>query len=224
MNNCNYCNREFSNKGSLASHEPYCKNNSNRIKKEISKKAGAKKGIVPWNKGLSTSEYTKNKISEALKGISKGISSSEDGEILRRRKISDTMKRNKNSGGIRKGSGRGIKGRYKGIWCDSTWELAWVIYHLDHNIKFERNYKGFSYQHEGKIHTYYPDFKTEDTYIEIKGRRSYFGLDKKNKSKIDSFPERISILYQSNMKDILNYVESTYGKNFKSLYEVGSNL
>lgn len=27
-------------------------------------------------------------------------------------------------GGYRKGSGRGKKGRYKGYWCDSSWELA----------------------------------------------------------------------------------------------------
>lgn len=223
MNNCNYCNKEFSNRGSVASHEPYCKSNSNRIRREVSKKAGAKKGIIPWNKGLSTTEYTKKKISESLRGISKGISSSEEGEILRRKKISNTMRNNGNSGGVRKGSGKGIKGRYKGIWCDSTWELAWVIYHLDHDIKFERNYKGFSYLYEEEIHTYYPDFKTEDTYIEIKGRRGYSDLDKKNKAKIDYFPEKISILYQPDMKYILNYVESTYGENFKSLYDGGSN-
>ena len=39
-------------------------------------------------------------------------------------------------GGKRHGSGRGKKGWYKGYYCDSTWELAWVIYQLDHGVKF----------------------------------------------------------------------------------------
>jgi len=45
-------------------------------------------------------------------------------------------------GGKREHSGRGKQGRYNGIWCDSSWELAWVIYNFDHGIKFKR-YSGY---------------------------------------------------------------------------------
>ena len=49
------------------------------------------------------------------------------------------MKKNPLSGGLRHGSGRGKKGWYKGYWCDSTWELAWVIYQLDNGKVPVRN-------------------------------------------------------------------------------------
>ena len=73
-------------------------------------------------------------------------------------------------GGIRRGGGYGKHGWYKGYWCDSSWELAWVIYNLDHGIKFERCKEKFEYEFEGKKYHYYPDFKLENgTYVEIKG-------------------------------------------------------
>ena len=57
---------------------------------------------------------------------------------------------------------------YKGYWCDSSWELAYVIYNLEHNIKFERNKQGFEYEFENKKYKYYPDFILEDgTYVEV---------------------------------------------------------
>ena len=45
----------------------------------------------------------------------------------------------------------GIKGWYKGFWCDSSWELAYVIYNLDHGIEFRRNTEKFEYEYCGKI-------------------------------------------------------------------------
>ena len=50
--------------------------------------------------------------------------------------------------------------------------LAWVIYNLDHDIQFKRNFKAFEYLYENKIHKYYPDFIIDDVYYEIKGRLS----------------------------------------------------
>lgn len=65
--------------------------------------------------------------------------------------MSATCKKNKKSGGYRKNGGKGIRGWYKGYWCDSSWELAYVIYNLEHNIHFIRNTKGFNYKFEGII-------------------------------------------------------------------------
>jgi hypothetical protein len=141
-----------------------------------------------------------------------GRALSEELENIRRKRISDTM-RNKKCGGLRRGSGRGKKGWYKGYWCDSSWELAWVIYQLEHNISFIRNEEKFEYQHKGKTRNYIPDFKIEDIYIEIKGYNTDQWQDK-----LSQFPHKLQILYKQEMKPILEYVIGKYGKNFVRLY------
>ena len=178
-------------------------------------------GKNPWNKGKITSDEQKKKISDALKNNPKvnGKANTVDKENLRRKAISDTMKNNPNAGGYRKGSGRGKKGWYKGFWCDSSWELAFVIYNLEHDISFERNNERFEYCFNGK-HKYIPDFILQDgTYIEIKGRRSYVDLDEKNKAKISSFSGKLKVLYEKDMKHYLEYVIGKYGKGFVKLYK-----
>ncbi len=123
--------------------------------------------------------------------------------------------RKKSSGGKRTGSGIGKHGWYKNYYCDSSWELAFVIYNLEHNIKFSRNKVGFEYEYENKIHKFYPDFIMEDgTYIEIKG---YF--DKKNIIKISSFNGSLKILNKIEIAPYLKYVINKYGKDFIKLYE-----
>jgi len=119
------------------------------------------------------------------------------------------------SGGLKEGSSRGKHGWYKGYWCDSSWELAYVIYNLDHGIKFERNKQGFEYEFEGKNHKYYPDFILEDgTYVEIKSV-----MDDRNKVKIASFPNPINLLRHAEIKPFIDYAISVYGKKFIQLYE-----
>ena len=106
------------------------------------------------------------------------------------------------------------KGWYKGYWCDSGWELAFVIYNLEHNIKFERNKRGFPYTFYKKEHLFYPDFIVEGKYVEIKGI-----MDRKNKAKIAAFPEPITVIQEKEMQKYLDYVKSKYGKSFANLYE-----
>lgn len=154
------------------------------------------------------SEETKKKISESLKG--KGHKVSEE----TKKKISETCKNNKLSGGYRKGSGRGKKGVYKGYYCDSSWELAYVIYNLEHNIKFERNEELFPYEFNGETHNYKPDFLEESCYIEIKG---YFTEQVKAKEKY--FPHQLKYIDKESIKPYLSYVEEKYGKDFTRLYE-----
>lgn len=120
------------------------------------------------------------------------------------------------SGGYKEGSVKNFKsGTYKGFYCDSSWELAYVIYNLDHNIKFERNSKGFEYTYEGKKHNYYPDFILEDgTYIEIKNYKS-----KLTESKINNFPSKIQVLYKEDLSYVFDYVINKYGKDYIQKYE-----
>jgi hypothetical protein len=120
-------------------------------------------------------------------------------------------------GGYRKEAGRGKMGRYKGYYCNSSWELAWVIYQLENGIKFERNTQGFGYEFEGKHYKFYPDFIIGGgKYVEIKG-----WVTKKDKEKIRQFQFPLNVLYKKDMIPILNYIVDKYGKDFTKLYDKG---
>ena len=57
--NCQFCNREINNKGSLKAHQMSCHSNPNRIKHKHSDKAGAKKGAVAWNVGKKLGRHAR---------------------------------------------------------------------------------------------------------------------------------------------------------------------
>lgn len=118
------------------------------------------------------------------------------------------------SGGYRKGSGFGKSGWYKGFYCDSSWELAFIIYHLDNNLSIERNKEGFEYVYENETHLYYPDFIINGEYYEIKNFFSDL-----TESKISQFPYKLNILYKEEINPYLDYTINKYSKNFISLYD-----
>ena len=119
------------------------------------------------------------------------------------------------TGGYREKGGRGKQGWYKGYFCSSSWELAYVIYNLENNIKFKRNKKGFDYIIDGEKHKYYPDFLLENNvYVEIKGLK-YKGT----KEKIEQFPCDIEVIDKTKIKKYIEFVVERYGKNFIELYE-----
>ena len=119
-------------------------------------------------------------------------------------------------GGYREKGGRGKQGRYKGYYCHSSWELAWVIYNIDHNIGFKRNTKGFPYDFNGRTYRFFPDFIIESTkeYVEIKGY-----LDDKNKAKILFFPHVLNLIDKHGIKTYIDYAIEKHGENFVSVYE-----
>lgn len=118
------------------------------------------------------------------------------------------------SGGIKPGTSRGKKGIYKGFKCDSSYELAFVIYCLEHNIKLERNTQGFDYKFENKDRKFYPDFIINgNEYVEIKNYHSEI-----TDAKISNFPHQIKIYYTETMDLFLNYAKQKYGKDFIKLY------
>lgn len=133
-----------------------------------------------------------------------------------RRRVSEGSKCSEKTGGYRINSTFGHHGWYKGYYCDSSWELAYVIYNLEHDIAFQRNHDKFKYIYEHKEHTYLPDFIVDDVYIEIKGRWT-----DKWQAKLDQFPKdkKLVVLTRPDMKPYLDYTISKYGRNFISLYE-----
>lgn len=119
----------------------------------------------------------------------------------------------KNTGGYRKGSGVGKQGRYKGIWCDSSWELAFVIYHLDNGLRIERCNERRIYFYNNQTHIYIPDFITDYGIIEIKGYKS-----KQWESKLEQNKD-IKVLYEKEMQYYIDYTIKKYGKDYIKLYE-----
>lgn len=201
---CKFCFRKISNKGSFSAHEKCCHQNPNRVKHKRSSLAGRKKGCTPWNKGKKTNHTPWNK---GLVGI-KGCIHSEKTKL----RLSEVAKSRK-LGGYIKGSGRGKKGWFKGIFCDSSWELAYVIYCLDHEIPISRNTDRFYYSWKDKIRIYIPDFEVYSYKVEIKGY-----VTDQWKAKFEQNP-KVFVLKESDLKNIFRYVIDKYGKDFIKLYE-----
>lgn len=208
--NCTECEKEFKTYQALNSHKwrSHTKMGKSHKPTPIN--------TTPWNKGLT--KLTDDRVKKSGDTFSKNLKSGKTKKSWAGRKHSEeTKKKLSSNGGYKRGSGRGKSGWYKGYWCDSTWELAWVIYNLDHGIKFERNKEGFEYEYLGKKFKYYPDFIIEDLYLEIKGH-----MDKKNLEKIKQFPHKLIIISAKEIDIFINYVKEKYKVNYLPLlYEDG---
>lgn len=182
---CNFCGNLFKR---VKKHVLYCKLNPDRKEQAYS----WKQGHIPWNKGISTP----------------GIPHTEE----TKRKMSRIAKKNGNGGYIR-GSGRGKRGWYRGIWCDSSWELAYVIFCLEHDISIKRSKRRLSYTHKGQQCTYVPDFEVNGKVVEIKGVHT-----KKWDAKHKANPS-VTVLFESDLKEVFEYVHTKYGSDFIRLYD-----
>ena len=105
---------------------------------------------------------------------------------------------------------------------DSSWEVAYYIWLSDHNKQFVYHPNMyFEYiGNDGLSHKYYPDFLIEGVFYEIKGNQFFndkgepfnfykkeYWWEKYNALKANN----VVILRENDMKEILNYVNSTYG-------------
>ena len=227
---CQYCGKECKNLKSLKQHEIRCKYNSNRLIYKTGFKAGTKKWIYKdntsklvsitkleeylscgWNIGLD--ESFSEKLSIAMTGVSTGKASTPEKELERKQKISNSMKGNSNWK-YNKRHGNSKQGWYKGIHCDSTWELAFLVYYIEHNLYIEKCKEQREYIFNNEKHIYFPDFITNEGIIEVKGR-----IDKKAIEKQKQNPD-IIVYNKHKMEPFLQYVIEKYGKDFyKKLYE-----
>lgn len=210
------CGKEFTYYQSFNGHKTHCKIHREAVGKPIlilpSNFSGKKfKRYVEKYENPEGWELTKKKISESLKnsGNSKHPQSLET-----RQKISKTCKKNKKSGGYRKGSGRGKKGWYKGFFCDSQYELGYVIYCLDHNIEIHRNTIFYPYIYKNEQHKYLPDFLVNDELVEIKGYKR--DIDAVKLAAVTD--KKITILYPKDLKYVSDYLKQTYNKDIDHIY------
>lgn len=182
---------------------------------------------IAWNKGLTkdTDERVAINSKKALEGFKRVIENgyvnptwTKDYWTSDKRKIRSVDAINRKLGGYHRKCGYGKKGWYKGYWCDSSWELAFVIYNLEHDIPFNRNHEGFEYIYNNKQRKYYPDFILEDgSYVEIKGYYSNCTYIK-HESFINK-GYKLTVIDKKTIVPYLKYVIGKYGKNFIRLYE-----
>ena len=118
-------------------------------------------------------------------------------------------------GGYRQGSGRSKSGYYKGIYCGSTYELCWVIYSLDNNVKFTR----FPGKLEADDIKYYPDFLLNDgkTIIETKGYEAQESVDKKTKV-AETLGYVVQVLRKKDLQKEFDWVKQNY--QYKNIFEL----
>lgn len=120
-------------------------------------------------------------------------------------------------GGYRRGAGRGKRGHYKGLYCMSTWELAWVVYQLEHGQKVEQCKEQFEYIMDNEVHHYIPDFIIDGVYYEIK---NWHRPD--TDFKVNQFPkDKTLILIEGKENEVfISYAKKKYGEKFwENLYE-----
>jgi len=121
-------------------------------------------------------------------------------------------------GGLRHNSGIGKSGWYKGFWLNSTYELAYVIFHIENNIPIKRCNEFFYYLDPkvNKIRKYFPDFIVNDQIVEIKGFKTATDIEK-----IKSCNAKL--LCKEDLKDIFKYVENSTGLKIENLYLMYDN-
>lgn len=157
---CRHCKKFFESTSKLGGHIIWCKENPNNNSKNLKERFRRRKETF---KTIDKTKFT-------------GKASTIELELIRRQKISNSMKLNPNAGGLREGSGRGVKQWYNSkiagkVYLRSTYEFEYVKWLDKNNIKWVGNKKFFEYDWLGEKHKYYPDFYLidEDCYIEIKG-------------------------------------------------------
>ena len=122
-----------------------------------------------------------------------------------------------NMGGYREGSGRRKSGYYKGLYCQSTYELCWAIYSLDHGVQFSR----FPFMLESDTVKYFPDFLLADgkTIVELKGYEHTDAVARKTEL-AESLGYCVTVLRKDDLKIHFQYVKDTYGtSDFYTLYD-----
>jgi hypothetical protein len=164
-----------------------------------------------WNKGLTTS--TTFMEDRYCINCNKKFNSYSKNKKYCSRECSYT---NPNLGGIREGSGRSKTGYCDGIYCGSTYELAWVIYNLDNDIDFTRCDKVFIYGNK----KYYPDFIQDNKIIEIKGYWTE-EVELKKQAVIDAGFD-IQILYREDLKHCFDWIKNEYEVPIETLFDAYS--
>lgn len=122
------------------------------------------------------------------------------------------------SGGVREGSGRSKTGRYGGIYCGSTWELAYLVKSLDDGLDIVRCRDRFMLPN-GRW--YLPDFVVAGTIIEIKGYVIDEAVQADKVHAVISAGRNITVLRKEQMLPYLEYAKKKFGPKLENGYDIG---
>lgn len=112
----------------------------------------------------------------------------------------------------------GKAGYYKGIYCSSSWELAFLITNLDLGKDIKRCELIFEYKYNGKISKYFPDFIMDNIIYEIKGYEKE-EVSCKTQSVLDS-GYKIEILREEEIFPLIRNIKKKYKiKDITILYD-----
>lgn len=113
-----------------------------------------------------------------------------------------------------------------GFQIESSWELAFYLYHRDNGFNISRCIEPFSYEYNGKMYNYYPDFNVDGRLYEIKGDQ-FFNKDGMmccpfDSSKDDVFERKhqcglrnnVIFISKDEIKPYLDYAKSKYGYKY----------
>lgn len=183
-----------------------------KFKQKLSKSfTGIKKNPIAIQKGIDTKiklGQIKNKITNCVVCGKEKIKSTKtcSRDCFKKLATSNALSQIKHGGGH--------KGLYHGIMCDSTYELAFLIWHLDHNIPIRRSENVYSYIYKGKVSKYIPDFIANNIEYEIKGY-----MCNRARAKLEQ-NSHISVVDRSAIQPYIKWVKSKYNvKNIEDLYE-----
>lgn len=108
-------------------------------------------------------------------------------------------------------TGYGKSGYYNNIHCQSRFELCFLIWCLDHQIKIERCKEIFKYNFNGKWHLYKPDFVVNNEIVEIKGRLCLIDAEKFKVVK------NLRIIYKDEALRYVTYVQKKFNLPYNKL-------
>lgn len=120
---------------------------------------------------------------------------------------------------------------YNNLRFDSSWELYYYLYLKNYNMKFIYHPNiSFKYTYNDKDYEYFPDFKVNDRYIELKGPQFF----KEDGTMCNPFNNKQDKLYEAkhqcmirNNVEIItdislykNFVENNYSKDYIKNFKV----
>lgn len=211
---CKFCNRSCQNNNSLAQHQIRCKNNPDKIAVLPSRGMLGKRGSNQYIKAARNGESivvadsTRQKLSHAASLQIWNDDRKRNHSIA----MIEAVRNNPASYTAENVSGRTKLYEINGTKVKGTWELL-VAEELNSNgIKWTNIIKGFPYEWESKIRTYYPDFylPEHDTYIEVKG----YERDR-DRAKWNNFPEKLKVITKE-------HIEQIKKKKFNILFFINS--
>lgn len=120
---------------------------------------------------------------------------------------------------------------YNNMKFDSSWELAFYIFHIENGYNIKRCEKSFEYIYDNKKYLYFPDFEIDDKLYEIKGLQFFENKNCNNKminpfdkTQDDKFEAKHqcalknNVIFITDCKKYLNYVKEHYTENFLELF------